>query len=112
MSFHESATDITVEGNILKAQLSNGEEYLDAEFDLDTVIGVSDGALTWGGENFSESSEDISFELEGENEDIPVLRATINNEDGEQTSSDINLSEYIANNGGAFEYGMFSSSPY
>jgi hypothetical protein len=51
MSFHESATDITVEGNILKAQLSNGEEYLEAEFDLDTVIGVSDGALTWGGES-------------------------------------------------------------
>lgn len=51
MSFHESAIEITVEGNILKAQLSNGEEYFDAEFDLDTVIGVSDGALTWGGES-------------------------------------------------------------
>lgn len=60
--------------------------------------------------DFSESSEDISFGLEGDDE-VPVLRATINNEDGEQTSSDINLSEYIANNCGEFEYGMLFSSP-
>ncbi|RMJ20230.1 hypothetical protein BHE90_004778 [Fusarium euwallaceae] len=103
MSFHESATDISVEGNILKAQLSNGEEYLEAEFDLDTVIGVTDGVLTWGGQNFSEYSEEISFDLEGD-DGVPVLRATVNHEDGEQTSSDINLSEFISNNGGVFEY--------
>ncbi|KAM0425870.1 hypothetical protein ACHAPT_008808 [Fusarium lateritium] len=103
MSFHQSATDIVVEGNILRANLSNGEEYVEAEFDLDTVIGVENGGFIWGGTNFTESADGIFFGLEGD-EGLPVLRATINNEDGEQTSADIDLSEYISNNGGVFEY--------
>lgn len=45
MSFHLSAEDIRVDdGHILRARLGNGEgEHVDAELDLNTVIGNNNG---------------------------------------------------------------------
>lgn len=51
MSFHQSASDIRVEdGHILRARLTNmdGEE-VEAEMDLNDVIGNNDGSFEWGG---------------------------------------------------------------
>lgn len=45
MSFHASAQDIRVdEGHILRARLNNGGgDFVDAELDLNNVIGNNDG---------------------------------------------------------------------
>lgn len=45
MSFHISAQNISVQDNhILRASLQNADgEFVDAEFDLDTCIGNSNG---------------------------------------------------------------------
>ncbi|KAH7120405.1 CVNH domain-containing protein [Dactylonectria estremocensis] len=101
MSFHLSAEDISLEdGHVLKARLANTDgEHVDAELDLNYYIGNSDGSFEWGGENFAESAEDISFELEGD-DSSPILRATLNNMEGEGVSCDLNLSERIGNDNG------------
>ncbi|KAM5344303.1 hypothetical protein ACJ41O_012840 [Fusarium nematophilum] len=114
MGFHETAQDITLEdGHILKAQLQNEDgEYVDAEIDLNSFIGNSDGSFEWGGESralilpihdFADSAEDISFDLEGD-DSTPILRATLGNLEGEGVESDINLSEHIQNENGEFQY--------
>ncbi|KAF7557891.1 hypothetical protein G7Z17_g273 [Cylindrodendrum hubeiense] len=103
MSFHHSAEDISLEdGHILVAKLGNGDgDMVDATFDLNYYIGNDNGSFQWGGENFSESSEDISFSLEGD-DNSPILRATLHNVDGEGIERDLNLAERISNSNGEF----------
>ena len=45
MSFHISAAEVRVDdGHILRARLDNGEgQQVDAEFDLNTVLGNNNG---------------------------------------------------------------------
>ncbi|KAL2257996.1 hypothetical protein VTK26DRAFT_8855 [Humicola hyalothermophila] len=105
MSFHASASDIRVEnGHILKARLRNvdGGE-VDAEINLNDFIGNNDGSFEWGGVNFSESAEDISFSLEGD-DSVPVLRANLRTIEGESVHRDINLAERISNENGTFVF--------
>lgn len=54
-NFHESAQDIHVEdGHVLKAVLNNVEgEGVEAEFDLNQIIGNVNGEFVWGGESTS-----------------------------------------------------------
>jgi hypothetical protein len=126
MSFHASASNIRVDdGHILRATLLNEEgEAVKAEFDLNTAIGNNDGTkisflfglldpstyhyspgdFKWGGVNFSHSAENISFDLEGDDQ-VPVLRAALRNVDGELVWSDINLGERISNKDGSFAFG-------
>ncbi|CAI4213420.1 unnamed protein product [Parascedosporium putredinis] len=104
MSFHQSAQDVTLDGAILRARLANVEgEWIDAEFDLDSILGNDNGAFQWGGGGFSGSSEDISFELEGDDQ-VPILRAALFNVDGEAIPADLNLAERIHNNNGEFYF--------
>ncbi|KAL1835988.1 hypothetical protein VTJ49DRAFT_5736 [Mycothermus thermophilus] len=104
--FHASASDIRVDDDhILRATLINADgEEVEAELDLNTVIGNNDGSFEWGGENFSESAEDISFSIEGA-DSVPILRANLRNIEGELIGADINLSERIGNNNGEFVFG-------
>lgn len=60
------------------------------------------GSFQWGGENFSESAEDITFAIEGSG--VPILRAGLRNLDGELVYRDINLAERIGNNDGNFDF--------
>lgn len=53
--------------------------------------------------NFSESAEDVHFSIEGDDE-VPVLRATLQTEDGDSVEADINLSEHVVNDNGQFVY--------
>ncbi|PLB45250.1 Cyanovirin-N [Aspergillus steynii IBT 23096] len=105
MSFHHSAEDIQIEDNhILVAKLANEDgEMQDASIDLDEFIGNNDGSFEWDGQNFSETAEDVEFSIEGDGE-VPVLRAKLNNAEGEQVEADINLGERVVNNNGAFEF--------
>ncbi|KAL2125733.1 hypothetical protein VTJ04DRAFT_2098 [Mycothermus thermophilus] len=106
MSFHASASDIRVDdGHILRATLLDAEgNPVEAEFDLNGVIGNNDGSFQWGGVNFSESAEDISFNIEGD-EEVPVLRAALRDIEGNLIPADINLAERISNNNGRFAFG-------
>jgi len=61
------------------------------------------GVLQWEGVNFSESAEDVHFSIEGDDE-VPVLRATLQTEDGDSVEADINLSEHVVNDNGQFVY--------
>ncbi|KAK1143416.1 hypothetical protein N8T08_006744 [Aspergillus melleus] len=105
MSFHHSAEDIEIEDNhVLVAKLADGEgELQDASIDLNNYIGNNNGSFEWEGQNFSETAEDVEFHIEGDG-DVPVLRAKLNNEEGEQVDADINLGERIVNDNGAFVF--------
>ncbi|KAK7186420.1 hypothetical protein DPSP01_013101 [Paraphaeosphaeria sporulosa] len=105
MTFHYSAEEgsIRVDDNhILRARLQRADgEWQDAEIDLNNHIGNDNGSFFWDGENFADSAQDVHFTIEGDGE-VPVLRATLLNEDGEGIERDLNLSERIVNNDGNF----------
>ncbi|KAK4160248.1 Cyanovirin-N [Cladorrhinum sp. PSN259] len=104
MSFHLSAQDIRLEdGHILKARLHNGDDHVDAQIDLNTFIGNDDGNFQWDGRDFSHSAEGISFSLEGD-DNVPILRAGLRDNDGNVQWRDLNLSERLGNSGGSFNW--------
>ncbi|KAL7622170.1 hypothetical protein AAE478_007673 [Parahypoxylon ruwenzoriense] len=106
MSFHATSEDIRLDdGHVLKARLRNEEgDYNDTEIDLNQYIGNNDGRFEWGGENFSETAEDISFSIEG-GASVPVLRARLQRQDGEYSDADVNLAERFENQDGRFVFG-------
>jgi hypothetical protein len=61
------------------------------------------GTLYWDGEGFGNSSEDVRFSLEGDGS-VPVLRASVRDNDGNMHERDLNLSERLGNNDGNFVY--------
>ncbi|KAJ4989366.1 cyanovirin-n family protein [Stagonosporopsis vannaccii] len=105
MTFHYSAEDIRVEDNhILKARLQRADgEWNDAEIDLNNHIGNDNGHFFWDGQGFSDSAEDVHFTIEGDGE-VPVLRATLFDQEGNGQQRDVNLAERISNNDGEFNY--------
>ncbi|KAL4724742.1 hypothetical protein ACLX1H_008187 [Fusarium chlamydosporum] len=105
VNFHESSTNIRLEdGHILVAECGNGEgEYVESTLDLDYYIGNNDGAFEWGGEGFSGSAEDISFDIEGA-DGVPVLRAMLNPVDGDPVEANVNLAECIGNDCGTLVF--------
>ena len=123
MTFYHTAEDIRIDdGHVLRARLQTADgEWNDAEIDLNEHIGNDNGKkdaqtqhdpyssavghFVWDGEGFANSAEDIEFALEGDG-DIPVLRATLMDEEGNGETRDINLGERIINNDGNFHYGM------
>lgn len=105
MAFHLSAQDVRIDNkHYLRALLSNESgDLIEAEFDLDTVLGNDEGSFSWDGANFSESAEDVTFSIEGDGQ-VPVLRALLYNSAGETFPRDVNLAERIENHDGAFVY--------
>ncbi|KAK3339914.1 Cyanovirin-N [Lasiosphaeria hispida] len=105
MSFHLSAEGVHVEdGHILRATLNNGAgEQVNAELDLNTVLGNNDGNFEWGSQDFSGSAENVSFSIEGD-DSVPILRAQLRDAAGELHDRDINLAERIENSDGSFNY--------
>ncbi|KAI1649248.1 Cyanovirin-N [Daldinia loculata] len=104
-NFYASSQDIRVDdGHILRARLraEDGGE-IDSEVDLNQFIGNDNGRFEWGGVNFSETARDVSFSIEG-GDSVPVLRAELQNLDGEWVGADINLGERISNDNGQFRF--------
>jgi len=62
------------------------------------------GHFTWDGQNFSQSAQNVHFALEGDG-DVPVLRATLMDEGGNDQQRDLNLGERISNQNGNFQFG-------
>lgn len=54
------------------------------------------GHFQWGGENFTETAEDVAFSIEGGGQ-VPVLRAHLKDEEGNLQQADVNLAERIEN---------------
>ncbi|KAM3438579.1 hypothetical protein MY4824_003118 [Beauveria thailandica] len=104
MSFHTSSSNIRVDdGHILRATLRNDNgEDVDSELDLNSCLSNSNGRFEWGGAEFSQSAENISFTLEGDAQ-VPVLRARLRGSD-ETYDADVNLAERIANNNGSLSF--------
>ncbi|KAE8167870.1 Cyanovirin-N [Aspergillus tamarii] len=103
-NFYESAIDVRVEGPVLFARLRtiDGEE-VDASIDLNQHLGNSNGSFEWGGANFFETAENVHFNFEGD-DNVPILRAELQNEAGELQPADVNLGERIINVNGQFEF--------
>ncbi|KAM0191952.1 hypothetical protein ACHAPI_008672 [Fusarium lateritium] len=108
VNFHESSSDIQLEdGHILVAQCNDADgEAQESRLDLDYYIGNNDGAFYWGGEGFSGSASDVTFDLEGD-DSVPVLRAYLNPVDGDPVEANVNLAECIGNDNGTLVYGEF-----
>ncbi|KAK3311055.1 Cyanovirin-N [Chaetomium strumarium] len=108
MSFHASAEDIRLDdGHMLRARLRNENgDLVDAELDLNHYIGNDNGCFEWGGVNFSESAEGITFAIEG-GDSVPVLRAGLKDLDGNVQWRDLNLGERIGNIDGNFQFGKW-----
>ncbi|EFE44558.1 glutamine-serine-proline rich protein, putative [Trichophyton verrucosum HKI 0517] len=104
MSFHETAREVRLEDDsILVAELRNDNgDYVTARFDLNSVLGNDDGRFIWSGRDFSNSASNIWFQFD-EATNLPILRATLANSDGEEFDRDVNLAECITNNNGCFE---------
>ncbi|KAK3939520.1 putative cyanovirin-n family protein [Diplogelasinospora grovesii] len=98
--FHVASEDIRVDnGHILRARVAKGGEHVDAEIDLNTVLGNENGHFAWGGEGFALSAQNITFSIEG-GASVPVLRAELRKVDGELVNADVNLAERIVNDDG------------
>ncbi|KAI5818233.1 Cyanovirin-N [Pyronema omphalodes] len=104
MSFHLSGNDFRIEGSELVGYLNDQEgNPRDFRFNLDEVLGNDDGHFSWGGQNFSQSAQNISFSIEGGGE-VPVLRATLQNGNGDWCESDVNLAERLENINGELQF--------
>ena len=59
------------------------------------------GHFQWGGENFTESAENIRLSLEGP-DSVPMLHAALKNSRGQLVDAEVNLSEHIGNRDASF----------
>ncbi|EUC27741.1 hypothetical protein COCVIDRAFT_99346 [Bipolaris victoriae FI3] len=105
MTFYHSAEDIRIDdGHILRARLRTADgEWNDSEIDLNTCIGNDNGHFVWDGQGFADSADNAHFALEGA-DNVPVLRATLRDVDGNEETRDINLGERITNEDGHFRF--------
>lgn len=68
-----------------------------------TICDPTIGRFVWDGENFSDSAENVHFDIEG-GADVPVIRAKLPTSDGELVDADLNLGERIDNRDGEFVF--------
>ncbi|ROV94818.1 hypothetical protein VPNG_09305 [Cytospora leucostoma] len=105
-NFHRTADIPSIridDAHILRARVTrNDGEHVDAEIDLNRYIGNIDGHFQWGGQNYSETAQNVRFHIEGENQ--PILRASLRQINGEWADRDINLTERILNHDGRLEF--------
>ncbi|KAE8133815.1 Cyanovirin-N [Aspergillus pseudotamarii] len=103
-NFYESAIDVHVEGPVLHAGLRNiNGEVVDAFIDLNEYLGNNNGAFEWGGVDFFQTAQNVEFSFEG-GDNVPILRADLQNEEGDFVLADVNLGERIINDNGEFRF--------
>ncbi|KAJ5488270.1 hypothetical protein LT330_010305 [Penicillium expansum] len=98
MGFHRSSKGINIKDkHILTAycQRESGESKY-SELDLNEFIGVNKGQLAWGSHDFSKSSRNVNFKLEGPDNE-PMLSAQIDDGEGNIQESKVNLGDCIKN---------------
>ena len=65
------------------------------------------GSFDWSGGGFADSADNLELAMEGD-DNVPVLRATLRDAEGEDCDANVNLAERIHNNNGAFHFGRLS----
>ncbi|KAK3401881.1 Cyanovirin-N [Sordaria brevicollis] len=108
MSFHLSAQDARIEHRdgktwLLASLQREDGEWQHAEFNLDTIIGNNDGHFQWGGQDFTGSAQNITFDPKEGADDQPILRAELQDCSGEWHARDVNLTEIVENINGQFQ---------
>ncbi|KAK3492592.1 Cyanovirin-N [Neurospora hispaniola] len=116
MSFHVTAEDARIEvrdnRTILFARLRREDgEWNDASYELDQIIGNNDGHFQWGGQNFTETAEDIRFHPKEGAAEQPILRARLRDCNGEFHDRDVNLTEIVENVNGQFQASKSTCRP-
>jgi len=101
MSFSLSANNTQIKGGHLHAHArrADGSWNEDAKINLDHHIGNNNGHLEWGGQNFSQSVQNVQLK------DGHILEADARRVDGSWNRTSINLNEKIGNNNGELVHG-------
>nr|2KJL_A Chain A, Cyanovirin-N homolog [unidentified]3HNU_X Chain X, Cyanovirin-N-like protein [synthetic construct]3HNX_A Chain A, Cyanovirin-N-like protein [synthetic construct]3HP8_A Chain A, Cyanovirin-N-like protein [synthetic construct]3HP8_B Chain B, Cyanovirin-N-like protein [synthetic construct] len=102
MSYADSSRNavLTNGGRTLRAECRNADgNWVTSELDLDTIIGNNDGHFQWGGQNFTETAEDIRFHPKEGAAEQPILRARLRDCNGEFHDRDVNLNRIQNVNG-------------
>jgi len=99
MSFSASSHDIKlISGGVIGATCKTVTGALNnSAFDLNQVLGNSDGYFSWGGKDFSASARNVS--VSGS-----TLRAELRKIDGSWVWASVNLDERITNSDGNLKY--------
>ncbi|KAJ5669044.1 hypothetical protein N7462_010114 [Penicillium macrosclerotiorum] len=98
--WHESARNIRLNGWTVWAdlQLRDGS-WKERSLDLDEYLGNDNGNFKWNGRNISDSAKDpILVFWEG----YPIIRASLQDTNGNYHQKDYNLSDEIGNFNGKF----------
>jgi hypothetical protein len=101
MSFSLSANNSQIKEGHLHAHVRriDGSWNEDAKLNLDHHIGNNNGVLEWGGQNFSQSVQNVHLR------DGHILEADARRVDGSWNRTSINLNEKIGNNNGELVHG-------
>ncbi|KAJ5816097.1 hypothetical protein N7447_008330 [Penicillium robsamsonii] len=105
MGFHRSSTGIKVKDkHLLTAycQRPSGETRY-SELDLDQFLGAKKGQFSWGDRDFSKSSRDVVFKLDGRDNE-PMLHAQLDDGSGNIQESQVNLAHCIKNDDGHLSF--------
>lgn len=99
MSFSKSAQNTHVKGGHLHSTCRriNGD-WNESVINLDHYIGNNNGELEWGGQNFSQSCQNITIH------DGHKLKCEARRIDGSWNHTSINLDERIGNNDGNLQH--------
>ncbi|KAJ5422415.1 Cyanovirin-N [Penicillium cf. griseofulvum] len=84
---------------ISKLSLTGGSRPFLPACESDGTLNAELGQLAWGDHEFSKKSQDVSFQLEGPNND-PMLYAQVDAGDGGTQESTVNLATCIKNEDG------------
>ncbi|CRL29625.1 Cyanovirin-N [Penicillium camemberti] len=105
MGFQRSSQGIDLKDkHILTAycQRPSGETRY-SELDLNEFLGANKGQLAWGSHDFSKSSRNVNFKLEGPDNE-PMLHAQLDDGEGNIQGSQVNLGDCIKNEDGQLSF--------
>jgi len=106
MNFQGSAENVYLDPHcaVLHAHLRNvNGELVETEIDLNQILGNNWGQFAWGGTGFADSAQNIRFGFENDTQ-VPILRAELNDGQGNFVPRDVNLGERLGNSDGQFHF--------
>ncbi|KAJ5934242.1 hypothetical protein N7466_003789 [Penicillium verhagenii] len=98
--FHESSKNIKLDGWKLCASLRRLDDvWVERVLSLGDFLGNNDGNFQWGGQNINQSAQNPTLVYW---EGYPILRASLQDNEGNYHQRDCNLSDKIGNGHGRF----------
>jgi hypothetical protein len=95
MSISNTCRKVIIDKGVLSAECLKADKktYISSSISLDAFIGNVDGNFSWGGQNFSQSAQDIGV-IDG------VLYAKLKAPGGKYVDTKFDLNSYLTNNDG------------